>query len=92
MEPITDLLDRVCQGFSLIEDDEDTLEELLPSLGVHHLLVQVTEPYEDVSLGHPPQHLLKRDNFQPRNLDYEVEKKLNLYEPVNDPGDVVEHH
>ena len=75
MEPITDLLDRVCQGFTLIEDDEDTLEELLSSLGVHHLLVQVTEPHKDVSFRHSPQHLLKRDNFQSINLDNEVDIK-----------------
>ena len=65
MKPFTDLLDRVGQGFPLIEDDEDALEELLPCLGVHHLLVQVAEPHKDVTFGHPPQHLLKRDNFQP---------------------------
>ena len=78
MEPITDLLDRVCQGFTLIEDDEDTLEELFSSLGVHHLLVEVTEPHEDVSFRHSPQHLLKRDNFQSMNLENEVDEKEDL--------------
>ena len=66
MKPFTDLLDKIGQGFSLIKDDEDALEELLPRLGVHHLLVQVAEPHEDVTFGHSPQHLLKRDNFEPK--------------------------
>ena len=46
----------------LIEDHEDGLQHGPVRLRVHHLLLDVGEPDEDVALGHAPEQTLESDD------------------------------
>ena len=52
----------------LIKDHEDRLQDGPSRLGVRHLLLDVGEADEDVSLGHAPEQSLEGDNA--RALDH----------------------
>ena len=48
----------------LIEDHEDGLQHGPVRLRVHHLLLDVGEPDEDVALGHAPEQTLEGDDAE----------------------------
>ena len=51
----------------LIENDEDSLVEHIPSLGVLHGLVDVGELDEDVPMRNSPEHCLEAKRSLPKS-------------------------
>ena len=58
-ETLADLLDSTLKLLALEEGDEDTLEDLVPSVRIFQRVLYLSHPEEDIPSAGAPQHLLE---------------------------------